>query len=191
MNEVPIQSLAAKKGTMLYCETHQGYVIDSIENGGILKVLPKQDSCQVTIFQHIQKEKILLGTILFLSKNPPQPEFVLYKNGKRMRFPSGVLPQDSLEIRVIPDSIFAKTMPKEANYLISKVSIWSVTHAIKPCFQQEISEMPIKLPANQLGLAKYGMGTMFRIEGGDVYRINSIGEKIAQPVYPWGLRFFN
>ena len=82
-------------------------------------------------------------------------------------------------------------MPKETNYLISKVSIWSVTHAIKPCLQQEISEMPIKVPANQLGLAEYGMGTMFRIECGDVYRINSTGEKIAQPVYQWGLRFFN
>ena len=112
MNEVPIQSLAVKKGTMLYCETNQGYVIDSIENGGILKVLPKQDSCEVRIFQHIQKEKILLGTMLFLSKNPPLPELVLYKNGKRIEPSLRIMPQDTLEIRVIPDAIFAKKNAK-------------------------------------------------------------------------------
>lgn len=148
-------------------------------------IVPKGNKSVLSVSNNLGGVPEHLGDIVFNVIEPPKPTIEILINGQRVSSSTNVAKGSQVFIKIVPDPLFALSMPQDAKYEIGKIAFFT-DNCFAPIRLGEFTpiqatvnqEIKIPIPANAF---QYSGGRKLYMEIDDIYRINFKGERKVDP----------
>lgn len=162
------------------CTATDADIQQSTESRRKFLIVPKGNKCVLSVSNNLGGVPEHLGDIVFNVIEPPKPTIEILINGQRVSSSTSIAKGSQVFIKIVPDPLFALSMPQDARYEIGKITFFA-TNCFAPTALGEFTpiqgkineEIKITVPANAF---QYSGHKIF-MEIGDIYRINFKGER--------------
>lgn len=142
------------------------------------------NSCLLTLYNQKEGQEIKIGEEIVKVIEPPKPALFISVNGQPYSSKVAAKRGSKIRIQLKVDDDFAESLPKEARYAISEIRIYNGNSCGGP---RLITTIPCNNVIHQNGMeitlpseCFVGYGGRSYVEIGDIYRVNSKGQRVKE-----------
>lgn len=160
-----------------------GKVVKSAQNRKEITIVPGSPKFDLSVYTNTNGQSVMLDKLTYNVVKPPKPRIALLVNGREHNAAAPVNKRGSVVVKLIADSEFSKTLPKDARYRASKVNLMlqdgiGPPRNIKSYSGADIQRgVKINLAQGAIRNAYPGAKIYFEVE--DIKRINFEGKSVS------------
>ena len=148
-------------------------------------IVPKGNKSVLSVSNNLGGVPEHLGDIVFNVIEPPKPTIEILINGQRVSSSTSVAKGSQVFIKIVPDPLFALSMPQDAKYEIQTIQFYrqsglnspvSITQSVLSS-RNATEAFSIPIPSEAFNGPS---GSKIYMELVNIYRINFKGQKIDQ-----------
>jgi hypothetical protein len=160
-----------------------GKIVKSAQNRKEITIVPGSPKFDLSVYTNTNGQSVMLDKLTYNVVKPPKPRIALLVNGREHNAAAPVNKRGSVVVKLIADSEFMKTLPKDARYRASKINLMmqdglSPPRTIKSFSGADIQRgVTINLAEGAIRNAYSGAKIYFEVE--DIKRINFEGKAVG------------
>jgi gliding motility-associated protein GldM len=153
-----------------------GTIIKSATSKKDITIVPTEREYNLSVYSNTNGQSVKIKTLKYNVIKPAQPRLALYVNGKEVNGLAGLNKRQTVTVKLLPDPEFARTLPRDARYRASKITLKIRDKIGEPTTVQTLSGADIQdgvtfnLYQGAIRNAYGGAPIYFEVE--DVQRVN-------------------
>lgn len=100
-----------------------GKVLKSNANRKEITIVPNRPKFDLSVYTKTNGQNVKLDKLTYNVVRPPIPRLVLLVNGREHNLAAPISKRGAVTVKLVPDSEFKKTLPRDARYKASKIKL--------------------------------------------------------------------